>query len=548
MKILRTSFAQFVREKILAGENETLPDPVLGKDEIPRRLNCNARDGKILDSSKFGGSVTYREADTLHTDTGGNVWKVQGPVGFGDPPVGPGTKPYYTFLSNATPNLVANQKGIYTGKNSEAPYIPEFTSYIKGNIGIGATWSVGQLEQSYTDDATGNTTDIQCGVGKHVLLSIDSRIRSTKQLTDASKNISDPYALDDNTIPTTTANAIHFIYEVTGDKTYKLYAVRGKWDGYNSTDNIDTLDKVSVAQDFVHFSNSYKRLLPVHFKLTATGQIEFRVETSTVQLNITAMPSADGTNFAFPGGINSGNDFMTYRFGGLDPSTYTGPVVQGMTSPLVVLGNIAINDTVDDGLGNDGLPPFIAGIPLTPIRRFERHEELGNERPVSVIDRWKVDNGTDAWLPYSYSGDPITYSNPLESVVDGQTYDIRGTATKELSANLEINLSYDRIKARYANINAINIEAINLAVENAAVFGANPGELSLAMKITGDIGSWTTDYKRANQLTQDAELDSHVTFYEKTDTNSQSLTGFQLTDFNQLVTVEARAMHTADLP
>ena len=98
MKLLRTSFAHLVREKIIQGESDLLPEPVIAKDIVPSRMNSNAKDGKIFDEDHFGGVLCYREDDVIHTDAAGGVFKTQGPIGYGPIPVGPNTKPYYTML------------------------------------------------------------------------------------------------------------------------------------------------------------------------------------------------------------------------------------------------------------------------------------------------------------------------------------------------------------------------------------------------------------------------------------------------------------------
>lgn len=554
MKLLRTSFAHLVREKIIQGESELLPDPLLAKDIVPVRMNTNAKEGKVFDTDHFGGSLLYRESDTLYTDNTSDItYLTQGPIGYGAPPVGPGTKPYYTMLSNSTANTTANQRGIYTGKTT-SPHIPEFRVYVKGDVAAGMTWSVGQAEQK-TIDGNGTETHIQCGPGKHVLMSLDPRLRTNQQVNNSNA----AYTLDDNNIPQDNKNALHFIYEIdpVNELKYKLYVARGEWDGYNSSDVPAGFMNVTAPQDFVHLQNSYKRLLPVHFKLNKDGTGEFRVETSTIQFDLTAMPGEDGTNFAIPAGLNSGDDHAMYRVGGLNPRTYTGGEVNGMSAPVVVLGNIAVNDADNsDGLGDDGLPPFIAGIPMTPIRRTESHDDPNNEDEYDVIDIQKNAGGDDAWIPYSYSGNAIPYNNPLEAVVDGQMYDTRGLAVNALSADLDVQLDYVTIKNRWSDpndpngtINAVNIEAINIAVENASVFGAAPGELSLAVKIASeDPTSWTTTYKKADALSTNSELDSHVTFFNKTDTFTSSLTGFDLDDFNSKVTIRSRAMETVHIP
>ena len=356
---------------------------------------------------------------------------------------------------------------------------------------------------------------------------------------------------DPDNIPFDVNNCIHFVYEMTSTKQFKLYAVRGSSD----LTDIDNFPFITIpsTDPWVQTHDSYGRMMPVHFILRANGSGEFRVDTGKIQFNINSMPGVDASEFRFNTGCKFDPDACPVTIRGLSSSKHTTPAQFGMVKPLTMLANLAVNSVDNsDNLDDIGVPPFIAGIPLTPIRRDTQHQSTDNERPKEVIDQHKQSTGTDAWLAYSYSGDLIDYINPLESIVDGQDYDIRGVASTELSASLDVVLDYEHVKTRFTqpgnSINAVSIEGINISVENAAVFGSTPDENSLVVSLDTDNNTnWTTKWTKVNNLSTDSDLDSHVMFLNKTDTFTSSLTGWELNDFNSEVILKAMAVETKDI-
>ena len=453
-----------------------------------------------------------------------------------------------------TPWLI-NQE--YTGDQNGDPHIS--MSFGGLDAGIAMTFSVGQLIQNHTDSA-GVETDVSISTGRHALItigdSVSSRggIRTKDQLVSRGKSETDGYTIqkeDPDNIPFDVNNCINFVYEMTSTKQFKLYAVRGSSD----LTDIDNFPFITIpsTDPWVQTHDSYGRMMPVHFILRANGSGEFRVDTGKIQFNINSMPGVDASEFRFNTGCKFDPDACPVTIRGLSSSKHTTPAQFGMVKPLTMLANLAVNSVDNsDNLDDIGVPPFIAGIPLTPIRRDTQHQSTDNERPKEVIDQHKQSTGTDAWLAYSYSGDLIDYINPLESIVDGQDYDIRGVASTELSASLDVVLDYEHVKTRFTqpgnSINAVSIEGINISVENAAVFGSTPDENSLVVSLDTDNNTnWTTKWTKVNNLSTDSDLDSHVMFLNKTDTFTSSLTGWELNDFNSEVILKAMAVETKDI-
>ena len=565
MKILRTSFPQLIREKILKGENEPLPDPTnfTGLGYHPNIDNFDS-----IDFSK--GQLVYREEDVIHTDASDNVWYTQGPIGFGDVPTGPGTKPYYTLLTNAKRNAAVDTPGIYTGIDPQTDLDVAYLQNVPGPFGYGYTYSVGQLEQKYTP-AGGNpntAVDVKLPPGRHVLFTIGSSLygglRSENQLQAFGIGANQPYVMHagNSTEPKPAwdqNNCLHFIYEETGDKQFKLYVVRGKGvfrDGFNSDPaNIDGYSNVTLppADPTVQIHSSYGRFLPVHLIVRPDGTGEFRVDTGKLMFNINNMPAADGSNFRMVAGTTVTDWGCPLIIYGLQTRHYTDSVQHGMERPLVFLANVAINNSDNsDGLGDNHIPPFIAGIPMTPIRRHSEHDHADNERPLRVDDQHEKKTGDAAWIPYNIFGQQVSYNEPLESAVDGQMYSLNGVASQELSGSLDIVMSYDRIKSRWQEqgnaIAATGIEAINVTVNNAAVFNTTPNEYSLGLAIDGDgqNGDWIAGWQRVDAGNyNERQIDySHNMFLNKYHIDAAALTGWGLDDFNQEVVLKAMAMET----
>lgn len=559
MKVVRTSFSQFVRNKILQSEDVTHPDPVwlstaptgIDGESLGLPVRWTQSDGSVLWVNPSGG-ILYREQQSTHSgqNTAGidMTWTCQGNIGFGNQPVGPGTSPFTTTITNAKLNSVAQSRGIITGITVEPELsIPKLTFNMPStnSPGFGCTFATGQLEQK-TVDMDGTQIDMKCSPGKHVLITLDSKFRTAGQVGSGN---SYSCTTPESTVPYDKNNKIHFIYEAIDDSNFKLYPVRGDWSGYQDVNNIPA-NTLTTPEEFQHFNdfgnvvqNTYGRLVPVSFLLKPDGSGEFRVDNAKIVFNITGMTGVDGTPFMMP----SDGSGEQYTVRGLYPYN-NNPAVNGMENPIVVLANLAINDSDNtDGLNNHELPPFIAGVPMTPIRRTQDHDEQANERAVSTVDTLKSTTGIDNWVSYAYSGEDIIYANKLEAVMDGQNYDIRGVASTSLSAPLTITIDDAQITPRYADIAAVTVDAINVSVDNAAVYGSTPDELSIAVLLSGTGLDWTTGWKRASGLDKNPENDSHVTIFQKYDLINNKIDDFSLTDFQQDFVISTQVMHTSGL-
>jgi len=114
MKIIRTSFNQLLRNKMISAESEFEPDPVPVSTQSNSCFSHHPNiTGKFTGGDDFVGNLSYKTQDGLHVAADGDTWITQGPIGFGNIPTGPGTKPYYTYLSNAVRNTVVDQPGIH---------------------------------------------------------------------------------------------------------------------------------------------------------------------------------------------------------------------------------------------------------------------------------------------------------------------------------------------------------------------------------------------------------------------------------------------------
>lgn len=485
MKLLRTSFSHLVREKIIQGQSQLWPEPA----DVPI-------ENLISNVSAHTGKFEYQSDN--HTETGlqtGNYYN-QGAMGYGDPPIGPGTKPYMSFLSNKTKNLNALEVGIMTGDPSVTPSISiENVSY----KGFGATFAVGQPQQ-YRYIELDNQLDCQAGFGKHVLFSISGLKGSVGDYTSAGWGGE-------------SDNVLNFVYETTGEVEYKVYVERA--DG--------TL--ISTPQTYSHFVNSYGRLMPISIFLDETGNGTFRVDNSTTTFSINTMTDKDALNYGMPTAGSLG-----LKISGLTPHVDIAEF--GMTATISRLTNVAVNDNDDtDGCGDVGLPPFIHGITCSPIRGAESPDSAEWEFPSLVHST------TGKWTAFSENNPTVSYG--LSAIMDNQTFDTRGVATDSLSADLEIYLTQDSIANKIAGANVTNtIEAINIKAYNAATFNQS----QLAVKIHDTTDNWDTDWTEFPGLYDDPEVDSHVTFFSKL-SGGETCHDFEFSDFEQDMVIKLRAQN-----
>jgi hypothetical protein len=185
-------------------------------------------------------------------------------------------------------------------------------------------------------------------------------------------------------------------------------------------------------------------------------------------------------------------------------------------------------------MGDTGLPPFITGVSVSPIRRHETHTEPEWEFPKLVFDQ------DEKWTSFSENNPTVPYG--LNAVMDSQTFDTRGVATSALSADLEIYIEQSAVLDRLASaIASSDIEAINIKANNAAVFNNS----ELAVQLTDPLGvDWETCWTPFPGLDDDPEKDSHVTFfYRPSGTCDQPLTGMDVSDFAADFLIKLRAQN-----
>lgn len=476
-KRLRTSFNQFVREKVIQGINNDRPVP----ENMPL-------DQLVPEIHSYLGYVEYQEENHNTTGPSSGNYYVQGPMGYGPPPAGPGTEPFKCFLSNKVLNNSASSYGVMTGQ-------PDLTPSVKLNnihySGVGCTFSVGLATQyRYTSDPS---VKVDKGIDvdrEHELVTIHGLNSTTTPLEHPD-------------------NALHFIYKITGDKTFQLLIKRGAG------------EVIGTPQSYTHPVNAYGRMLPVHFELKSDGSGEFRVDNAKIIFDITSS--------AFTGGSGTGawsfqmpvQDTLSITINGLRP--YNTGSSFGMSAAISRLTNVAVNDNNPLPCSNDvGIPPFIHGVSCTPIRKSINPGDAGWEMPSSVHD------GMNMWTPFSETDPSVSYG--LSAIMDNQTFDTRGVATSALSASLDIFLDKQSFTSRIDGASVTDdIEAINVMAYNAATFDGS----DFAIQISGH-----TDWEVFPGLYDDPTIDSHLSFYHKQGSDCPQ---FSVNDFNTDLVFKIRA-------
>jgi hypothetical protein len=464
MKLLRTSFSHLVREKVISGLNQLWPEPA----DVPV-------ENLINHVSAHTGNFEYQEDNHTELDLTNGSFFNQGAMGYGEPPAGPGTKPYVSYLSNKVYNTQADDTGIYTGDPSITPSITLKDVHFSG---FGATFAIGQAEQ-YRFTADSGNLDCQCAIGKHILVSIGGL-----------KGAPGDYAAAG--FSTNPGERLDLVYETTGELSFSVYVQRG--DG----------TVVTTPQTYNHPVSTYGRLMPIHVTLNESGVGSFRVDSSVTTFDIRTMVDPNELNYKMP---TSG--WLNVRFNGLDPTPSI--TAFGMTGAISRLTNLAVNDNdASDGCHTTvGLPPFIHGVPATPIRRAAEYGDAGWEFPLSVVD------STDSWSAFSENNPEVEYG--LNAIMDNQTFDLRGVATTACSADLDIQLSKDAIDSRINGAATTNsVEAVNFKLYNAATFNNS----EIAMKLHDADDRWRTDWTSFPGIYDDPSIDSHVSFYCKSPTKA----------------------------
>ena len=473
MKKFRSSFNHLVREKLIAGQSDTTPSP---ETRDLTRLYSDV----IVDHA---GTFEYQRQD-ITVNTGGKQWTLQGAMGYGNSPVGNGTKPYRSFMSNLIDNTMATDA--FTGSPTQS-YI---TFGPLHHTGVGVTCSMGVAEQ-YVSDAT----------PRHGYpAGTDHRLISIYGVKSAASHV----AGDTGNYTDQQNGIIHLCYRNAADngKGYSIFV--------ETQDENGTVSEQLITPN-VHFSTPYGRLMPVSFNLEPNGDFTFRVDAVEIQSNLDQLTDASTSPAALtmPTG---GQLYMTVR--GMSPTPFTSPW-PGVDAPICRITNIAVNDNDDsDGLGDVGLPPFIVGIPCTPVRDKLEDWDL----PISVLDP----GGT--WIPYAESSPTVEYG--LSAVADSQLFETRGVAASGTNSPLYV-LTADKntLQTDLTELGLIGlsgVEAINATMFESAVLG--PYNITLQIKESGSYNNITNSNTIEGVGTD--FVTSTTTFFQDESNQDMSLDSF----------------------
>jgi len=432
VKKFRSSFNHLVREKLIAGVNDTTPTP-------ETRNLVSLYPDLIAD---YSGTFEYQIHDRT-VQYAGNTWVTQGSMGYGMPPIGDGTSPYRCYMSNKQDNNMV--PGSYTGTNKQ----PTLTFKNLHHSGAGVTFATGVGTQ-HVILTTGNRHAYPPG-GTHKLVTVYG-IRSGGASYEA-----------DNS--TTDANGrLEFCYVNQPDngKGFEIFVSVVDDDGTKS----DQLKATGT-----HFYTSYGRLLPVSLVIESDGSFEFRVDSKTITGIVGDLTNSQDVAVTMP---TSGQ--LQMKISGLLTAPFTSPY-SGMGYPISRITNVAVNDNDDsDGKGDVGLPPFVTGVPCTPVRNTVDDWEL----PLQVVDPG------GGWIPFSESSPTVEYG--LSAVADSQLFDTRGVAASGHDKPLHVytanttTLNTDLSALGLDGLSAV--ESVNTMLYDSAVL-SDTKELSFKITETG---------------------------------------------------------------
>lgn len=472
MKKFRSSFNHFVREKVITGAAGINPEP-------------ESRDLSILFPDLIHSTTGSFEYQLSACDISGSGsvsrYFSQGAMGYGNPPIGSGTLPYAAFMSNKTKHATQD---VYTG----SPTPPEILFKGLSYTGLGATFAVGTAMQ-YVITSSDETRNAYLPGREHVLASIHG-INTQATYT----------AVDDFEV---ASGIIDFCYKNSSDnsKGYSMYLKVRDSNGSESDQNL---------VNGVHFYTSYGRLMPMSVSLSADGGYEFRCDSSILTGNVTSLINSLSDPLVMP---TDGELGLTLR--GLQISPFSSPW-SGISNPITRLTNVAVNDNDDsDGKGDVNLPPFVVGIPCTPIRESETDWEM----PIQVIDP------DSAWIPFSDSGETFDYG--LSAVADSQLFETRGVAASALDSDLHVYTA--DTTTLEADLSAKGLQGLS-AVEsiNSIIYD------STVLKDSNDLSLEITQYSPFTPIT-DAKvfegikgdfLDSHLSHFYTATGNDMLLSDF----------------------
>lgn len=475
MKIFRSSFNHLIREKVIAGYNDTMPPPEA------RELASFFT--KISDHK---GTFEYDNQDRVAT-IAGKTFNSQGPMGYGDPPIGTGSTPYYSFLSNkvipSDSSDLFNNGIVYTGN---ASIVPEIVFKDMSYKGIHATFALGLASHYATSGST--VYHAYAPEKEHVIAAIYG-IKDTE--ADGEDKLSN--------------GCLQFCYKNSkdGGKGYEIY-INYKLSGSNSVDE-------QLKETGTHFYLPYGRLTPVTVSLNSlTGDIIFKLDNKEIITNMSQLVDSTGDPLVAP---TSGTLGLKVR--GLSCTGYA-LAFAGLDGPISRLTNLAVNDGDNsDTLGDHSVPPFIVGIPCTGVRAGANNDHL----PLQV-------SGT-GWMPFSDSSDDFGYDHDLQAIADVQMLETRGVAASAIDEDLEIYTTNTDILSSELSTRGLpslsGVEAINTIIFGATVMdSANDLKLKI---INNSPGTLTTNQQAFADIKTDFN-DSHLTFFQKSDNSDLVLDDF----------------------
>lgn len=432
MKKFRSSFNHLVREKLIAGVNDTTPTP-------ETRNLASLYPDLIADHS---GTFEYQIYDRT-VQYAGNTWVTQGSMGYGMPPIGDGTSPYRCYMSNKQDNNMV--PGSYTGTNEQ----PTITFKNLHHSGAGVTFATGVGTQ-HVILTTGNRHAYPPG-GTHKLVTVYG-IRSGGA----------SYEADNSTTDNNGRLEFCYVNQPDNGKSFEIFVSVVDGDGTKSG---------QLKATGTHFYTSYGRLLPVSMVIESDGSFEFRVDSKTITGIVGDLTNSQDVAVTMP---TSGQ--LQMKISGLLTAPFTSPY-SGMGYPISRITNVAVNDNDDsDGKGDVGLPPFVTGVPCTPVRDTVDDWEL----PLQVVDPG------GGWIPFSESSPTVEYG--LSAVADSQLFDTRGVAASGYDKPLHVytanttTLNTDLSALGLDGLSAV--ESVNTMLYDSAVL-SDTKELSFKITETG---------------------------------------------------------------
>ena len=472
MKKFRTSFSHLVREKLISGQDDSTPTP-------ETRDLVNLYPGVVHSST---GNIEFVKDTEYITTTSSGGWTSQGSMGYGDPPIGTGTTPYRSFLSNKVDSTyTVNAYDGSPGDRAEITFGPLHHS------GCGATFAVGNATHYTTHSGSNHHAYPQQGV--HKLISVYGVTSSASHVAglastdvDGESNGSLHFCYENTTTPGESTNSV-----AENNKSYRLFV--------EHQDTTGTKSRQLLISN-VHFITSYGRLLPVAFELLPSGDFLFSVDNTELTGNLNDITNKSDSPLQMPA---SGELYMAVR--SMNVSPYVSPY-SGVYYPVSRVTNIAINDNDDsDGRGDVGRPPYITGVPCTPVRATTTDWDL----PLQVND---PDSG---WLPYSESSPTVEYG--LSAVADNQMFETRGVAASGTDKPLHIYTANKSTLSDLLNTRSLgslnDVEAINTILYDSAVFGENNMTIQVN---TADTYTALTDTREFQNIQNDFN-NSAVTYF-----------------------------------